>query len=210
MVKAKIYNLKGEAVGEEVLPANLFEVPVKANVVHEVLRGLMNNRRQPLAHTKTRGEVRGGGKKPWRQKGTGRARHGSTRSPIWIGGGVTFGPRSTRNFSVKINRKMKRAALGMALTDKAESGMVILLDEIRGLAGKTKQLADLAKILPLGKKTLFIIPEKNELVMRACRNLPSLRVVTVNAFSMEDVLRHKSLFLPVATLPALQHLYGNT
>lgn len=207
-MKAKVYNLKGEVVGEQELPAGIFEVPVRARVVHEVLRAAMANRRVGVAHTKTRGEVRGGGKKPWRQKGTGRARHGSTRSPIWIGGGVTFGPRPTRNFSVKVNRKARRAALRMALTDKAKESQVILLDDTNGLTGKTKQVANLMKILPLGKKTLLVIPEKNELTMRASHNLPSLRVVTANALGIEDVLRYKSLLLPVATLPVLGKLYG--
>src|SRR3989339_449677 len=116
-MNAKVYNIEGKNVGTVELPARLFGVEVKPEVVHQVVVGKQSNKRQVLAHTKTRADVSGGGKKPWKQKGTGRARHGSSRSPIWIGGGVTFGPRKDRNFGVKINKKMARKALAMALSD---------------------------------------------------------------------------------------------
>lgn len=209
MVKAKMYNMQGKEIGEVALPAALFEVPIKTGVVHSVVKGIMGNRRVAIAHTKTRGEVSGGGKKPWKQKGTGRARHGSTRSPIWIGGGVTFGPRSNRNFSVKINRKARRNALRMVLSDKAARAKVLILDDLVLPEGKTKYIAKLAASLPIGKKTLLVLPAKHELVMRAVRNLPNVKAVTANALPLEEVLRYETLLMPQSTVPVLEHLFGN-
>lgn len=204
-----MYNMQGSEIGEMELPAALFEVPVKTGVVHSVVKGIMGNRRVAIAHTKMRGEVSGGGKKPWKQKGTGRARHGSTRSPIWIGGGVTFGPRSNRNFSVKINRKARQNALRMVLSDKAARAKVFILDDFVLPEGKTKFMAKLAQSLPMGKNVLFVLPAKHELAMRAVRNIPNVRVVTANALPLEDVLRYETLLMPKATLPVLEQLYGS-
>ncbi len=209
MSTAKVYNMQGVEVGEMELPAALFDVPVKKGVVHQVVKNIMGNRRTAIAHTKTRGEVSGGGKKPWRQKGTGRARHGSNRSPIWIGGGVTFGPRSNRNFSVKINRKARRNALRMVLSDKAARAHVFLIDEFVLPEAKTKFMAKLAQSLPIGKNMLFVLPAKHELAMRAVRNIPNVKAVTANALPLEEVLRYQTLVMPKATLPVLEQLYGN-
>ncbi len=120
-MKVKVYNLEGKEVKQVELNDAVFNVPVKSSVVHEVFVAQRNNAREPWADTKKRGEVRGGGKKPWQQKGTGRARHGSIRSPIWKGGGVTFGPLSIRNYTTKINKKTRRLATRMCLSDKAQN-----------------------------------------------------------------------------------------
>src|SRR3989339_1166329 len=129
-MKVKVYNLEGKEVREEELEQSFFDIVVKPEVVQQAVEAQLANSRQVLAHTKGRGEVRGGGKKPWKQKGTGRARHGSIRSPLWKGGGVTFGPLKTRNFKQKINKKMKKKALLMMLANKANSGDVAVVESL--------------------------------------------------------------------------------
>jgi len=139
MLKSSIYNQKAEVVGDINLPENIFGLKVNEGLVHQAVVAQMGNERQVLAHTKQRADVRGGGKKPWKQKGTGRARAGSSRSPIWIGGGVTFGPLKNRNFSKDINTKMKRAALFMVLSDKVAEKNIAILEKIESENFKTKE-----------------------------------------------------------------------
>ena len=129
-MKVSVYNQEGKEVGKVLLPKEIFEVKVNPDLVHQVVVCQMANRRQPIAHTKDRGEVRGGGRKPWSQKGTGRARHGSIRSPLWIGGGVTFGPRKEKIFKKKIPKKMRRKALFMVLSGKAKENLLLVLDKL--------------------------------------------------------------------------------
>jgi large subunit ribosomal protein L4 len=147
MLKIKVYNQEGKEVGEEKLDPAVFGVKVKPELVHQAVVAQMAKARVPIAHTKTRGEVRGGGKKPWRQKGTGRARVGSTRSPIWRGGGITFGPRKNRVFAQKINKKARRKALLMCLSDKKASGWMVVLNKLELGKGKTKELVKVLESL---------------------------------------------------------------
>ena len=133
ILKAQVFRQTGEKIKELELNAKIFGVEVKESVVHQVIVAQMANSREAIAHTKLKSEVRGGGKKPWAQKGTGRARHGSSRSPIWVGGGVTFGPRNIRNFSQKINKKMKTKALFMCLSDKVANNLLTVLDDVKQL-----------------------------------------------------------------------------
>lgn len=156
MPQAKIYNQQAEIAGEQELSAKIFAVPAKMELIHQAVVTQLARERKVLAHTKDRSEVRGGGRKPWRQKGTGRARAGSTRSPIWIGGGVTFGPLKERNFSKKINKKMKQKALFMALSDKLAEGKLIILDNLELKEAKTKLFGEV--IAKLEKKVL--LPKK--------------------------------------------------
>ncbi|MBI4280689.1 50S ribosomal protein L4 [Candidatus Uhrbacteria bacterium] len=209
-MKTKLYNLEGIVTGEVELPASVFSVSPKPALIHETVLALQANRRHPIAHTKTRGEVRGGGKKPWRQKGTGRARHGSIRSPLWVGGGVVGGPRSTRNFSVKINRKVRQKALCMALTDKAQDERLLVLEALTLPEAKTRQLAALLKKFPRQKNALVVLPASDALILRASRNLPAVKTVTANALSLLDVLKYQTILMPQETLPALEKLYGRT
>ena len=171
MPKANIYNQKGEQVGEIELSDKIFGVKANEALVHQAVTAQMANERQVLAHTKDRSEVRGGGKKPWRQKGTGRARAGSSRSPIWIGGGVTFGPTKDRNFSQKINKKMKKQATFMALSDKVKSKNLAVLEKLEIAEFKTKifneTLSNLEKVFKAdeeykNKKTLRQAQGKQE------------------------------------------------
>lgn len=137
-MESKIYNIEGKEFGSINLPESIFGIPWNSDLVHQVIMSEMSNRRSPIAHTKTRGEVRGGGKKPWKQKGTGRARHGSTRSPIWVGGGVSHGPRNDKNFERKVNKKMRAKALLTALAKKYKDGEIIFIDAINFSEAKTK------------------------------------------------------------------------
>ena len=143
-MNSNIYNTQGKEVGKVTLPAEIFDLPWNADLVHQVIASMVTDKRTPVAHTKNRGEVSGGGKKPWKQKGTGQARHGSIRSPIWRGGGVSFGPRNERNFSRKINKKMKAKALYTILSQKMRDGEVLFVDGFSFTAPKTK---DARKVL---------------------------------------------------------------
>ncbi len=147
MKKIQIYNQLGEKVKELELNSKIFGIEIKNSVVHQVAVAQMANSRVAIAHTKDKSEVRGGGKKPWKQKGTGRARHGSSRSPIWVGGGVTFGPTKDRNFSKKVNKKQKTKALFMCLSDKVNNNLFILLDKLNLAEGKTKEFVEILKNL---------------------------------------------------------------
>ena len=146
-METKVYNQKAEEVAKIKLSDNIFAVPTTEDLVHQAMVAQMGNERQVLAHTKDRSEVRGGGRKPWRQKGTGRARAGSSRSPIWIGGGVTFGPSKDRNFKKDINRKMKRKALYMVLSDRVKNKNIAVLDAISMKEFKTKDMDAMLKTL---------------------------------------------------------------
>ena len=139
MPEVKVYNQAGQEIGKEKLNPKIFGVKVKTDLVHQVMVSMQANSRRVLAHTKGRAEVRGGGRKPWKQKGTGRARHGSNRSPLWIGGGITFGPTRFRNFVQKINKKMKRKALYMSLSDKVATQHLIVFDDISFEKPSTKK-----------------------------------------------------------------------
>ena len=204
MIKVKVYNTIGEVVGEKELSPTVFGVPVNQALVHQVVVGQQANSRQVLAHTKGRGEVRGGGKKPWKQKGTGRARHGSIRSPIWRGGGVTFGPTKERNFTKKINQKMKRQALLMCLSDKVANDKLIIIDQFSLPERKTKHMATLLNKLPSKKRrTLLALNVKDEIVLVAGRNLPQLTTLPANSLNVVDLLRHEYLLVPQAALSEL-------
>lgn len=206
MPKVPVYNQEGASVGDVSLPEAVFAVKVNPSLVHEVMVGLQANRRNAVAHTKTRGEVRGGGRKPWKQKGTGRARQGSIRSPQWIGGGIVFGPRGDRNFSVKINKKVKRQALFMALTDKVADKQLVVVDAIHAAAPKTKIMAAMLAKLPVGKTSLVVLPASRPEVVRMARNIPSVTVVTANSVGLLDVLSHRSIVFVKDAIPAFEKL----
>jgi large subunit ribosomal protein L4 len=202
MTKIKIYNMEGKVVGEKELAAKLFNVKIDEGLVHFVSGAQADNARVASAHTKTRGEVRGGGKKPWKQKGTGRARAGSSRSPIWVGGGITFGPRSNRNFTKKVNKKTKLAVLAMALTDKAQNDGLIALESLLIKDGRTREMNTLIGKLPLKRKILIVLPKSDPMAVRASRNLQKVNTVTVSDVSLLDLLKADSVIAPIATIEA--------
>ena len=210
LVKIKVYNQKAEAVSDLDLADKIFGVKINADLLHQALVAQMSNERQVLAHTKTRAEVSGGGKKPWKQKGTGRARAGSSRSPIWIGGGVTFGPRKDRNFSKKINKKMKQKALYMALSDKVANNQFIALDKFDITEYKTKAFNDILnnlekKVLNNSRRNLFIInADKNDKVVYSGRNLKGVEIINADNINIVEVLKYKNILMTTDAIKKLE------
>lgn len=207
MPKVFIYNAEGQAVGELDLSNEVFGVKPDAGLVHEALVAQQANARRSIAHTKTRADVRGGGRKPWKQKGTGRARQGSTRSPQWVGGGIAFGPRSERNFSVKINKRAKRQALFMALSDKLADQHLMVLESMTIEPLKTKVAATVFKRLPVGKSVLVVSPMSQPMLLRMVRNLRNIKLVTVGSVNLADVLAHRSIVFLKDAVPAFEKIY---
>lgn len=204
----KTYNQEGVVTGEMELSPRVFGVKTNPVLVQQVIVALQAQNRKPIAHTKTRGEVRGGGKKPWKQKGTGRARHGSIRSPLWVGGGITFGPRSTRNFAKRLNKKMKTKALCMALSEKLANEHLLVFDAISLAEPKTKRAAAWLAAEPLKrKKTLIVLPDSNENVFRATRNLQNVKTVRADSLSVLDVLGYEQVVIAKASVPMLEKTY---
>jgi len=196
-MKVDVYNQKGEVIDKIELSEDIFNVKWNPVLVHQVLVAMQNNQRKPIAHTKNRGEVSGGGRKPWRQKGTGRARHGSIRSPIWIGGGVTFGPRNEKKYQKKINKKAKQLALFSALSKKLTDGEIKVIKEIKINEPKTKEMAKiLSQFLNNQKKNqgLLVLPQSDKNIIRATRNLSFAQVDVVDNLNLIDVLKYKNIF----------------
>lgn len=194
MAKAVVYNTAGDKVSEVDLNSRIFGVEeIDANLVHQAVRTQLSNARSSIAHTKYRGEVSGSGKKPWKQKGTGRARAGSIRSPLWKGGGVTFGPRNTRNWSIKMNRSAFRKALFTVLTDKLNNKKVAVLDKIEGVE-KTKDLASQLKAFAgksgLDKNYVLILAKHDAGIERVAKNLPNVTVLPANRLNVIDLLKN--------------------
>jgi large subunit ribosomal protein L4 len=215
-LEATIYNLSGTSAGTIALPADLFGAKWNADLVHQVVVGMQANARPTTAHTKFRGEVRGGGKKPWKQKGTGRARHGSTRSPIWRGGGVTHGPRAEKIYAVKINRKMRLAALRSVLSRKWSDGEVIFVESLSFAAPKTKEakaaLAAVAKgsgVAALATRrnnaAIIAFPTRDLTSAKSFRNIPGLVSEEVRNLNPVDLMTKKFLVLvdPKASIQIL-------
>lgn len=211
-MKTTVYNQKGEKTGNIELPKEVFGLSWNANLIHQVVLALQANQRVVIAHAKGRGEVRGGGKKPWKQKGTGRARHGSTRSPIWVGGGVTHGPVKEKVYAQKLNKKMKTKAFLVSLSRKFKDGEMVFLDALK-TGSKTKEadavFKDLRKIEgmdKLGKRggsALVLLPERTPDTIRAMHNLPFADAILARNLSVLDVLTYKYLILPEAAVAAL-------
>jgi len=209
-MQAKVYNLTGKETGEMELSDKVFGVKIVPDFVHEVFVAQMNNQREPWADTKGRGDVSGGGKKPWPQKGTGRARHGSTRSPIWKGGGVTFGPRSERNYKTKINKKARRLAIKMCFSDKAQSGAIYVLENFNFEQPKTKIFAELMKKLPLKEKTFLVLTAgKDAKVMRMTENLKKIETVRAEDTNVMNLLNKQAVITSKDGIKKIEEVFGN-
>jgi len=212
-MKYPVYNQAGEKVGETLLPEEIFNVSINPDLVHQVVVSQMANRRKVIAHTKTRAEVRGGGRKPWRQKGTGRARHGSIRSPIWRGGGVTFGPRKEKVFKKRIPKKMKRKALFMVLSAKAKEKLLFVLDKLELEAPKTKLIAkiieDLRKKIENFKKgsVLIVLPKMDKAIIQAARNIPKVETIQAKDLNALDLLSLKYLIVPKDSIKVIKDTF---
>ena len=212
-LSANIYNQNAEEIGKLELSSTIFAVAPKAELLHQAIVTQMANERQVLAHTKDRSEVRGGGKKPWKQKGTGRARGGSNRSPIWIGGGVTFGPTKDRNFSKKINKKMRQKAIFMALSDKLSQKSLVILDKLEMNEFKTKTfnavLSKLeTKVLENKRRSVLIVNDaKDEKVKFSGRNLENVKIINPENLNIIDLLKYKNLVMASDTVKKLEAQY---
>jgi large subunit ribosomal protein L4 len=189
MPKVTVYNTDGKKVKEHDLPEYLFNVAPNHDVIHQVIVAQQHNHREVLAHTKNRSEVRGGGIKPWRQKGTGRARHGSIRSPLWKGGGVTFGPRNNRNFTKLINKKTARQALAMILSDKVANNQFVVVDALNLPEVKTKALVNTLERLPTkGAKSLLLLSKNEKDLKRAGENLDTIKTYKADSVNAEAAI----------------------
>lgn len=210
---AVVYSQDGREVSNLSLPSEIFGLKVNPDLIAQAVRAQMANTRDSVAHAKDRSEVRGGGKKPWKQKGTGRARHASIRSPLWAGGGVTFGPRKERNFSLKINKKMKKQALLMALSGKVRDGEVVVLDDLKLKQPKTREMALIVRDIASGAKkeltrgALIVLPTKEEALIRATRNLPRISTIGVNSLNIVDLLSVKYILLPKAAIEKIREIF---
>ncbi len=213
MSRVNVYNAKKEKTGTLILPPELFDLKINSNLIHQAIVAQMANMRKKIAQTKDRSEVRGGGIKPWQQKGTGRARHGSIRSPIWKGGGITFGPTTQRNFKKKINKKMKRKALLMALSSKLKDNELILINELKLKKPKTKEMAKILEnfIKKDGKikSTLIVIHEKDQNIIRANKNIPFTKTILVNNLNILDLLSFKYLLTSKPVIKIIKEIYGS-
>ncbi|MFA6392622.1 MAG: 50S ribosomal protein L4 [Candidatus Paceibacterota bacterium] len=209
-METQIYNQKGKSVGKFELPESIFGVPWNGDLVHQVVTAMQANARTPVAHTKDRSEVRGGGRKPWKQKGTGRARHGSSRSPIWVGGGVAHGPRNEKSYEQKINKKMKAKALFTVLSEKFRKGQIIFLEELNLKNIKTKDAVAVIKDLSSlkgfekmigGKKpnTFISVPAKGDIVKKSFANIQTVEVDEVRNMNPVDLLAYRYIIISQPT-----------
>ena len=204
----RVYNQEGKEVSELKLNEAIFDLPWNADLVHQAVSVALANQRQVLASTKDRREVSGGGRKPWRQNGTGRARHGSIRSPLWKGGGVTFGPTSERNFKLKINKKMARKAFLTALSTKVKDSELLVLDDLKLSAPKTREMAKIMENFPQLKNCLLVLAGKSENIKRAGRNLSNLRITNIDNLNILDILKYKHLIFTKDGIEYLNKKYG--
>lgn len=201
-MNTKVYSKEGKETGNIELPETVFGVAWNPDLVHEVVVGMQANARAGTAHTKDRSEVRGGGRKPWKQKGTGRARHGSRRSPIWTGGGVTFGPRSEKDYSVKINKKVKTKALASVLSRKLTDGEILFVDSLKMEEPKTKEAKVIISALAKGTKNdslatkrknaaVIVLADRNEATEKSFRNFGNIEVIQAKDINPVELLTYK-------------------
>ena len=202
-MKAEVLNTKGEKVDTAELPRSIFEAEIKPDLMHQAYLRQMANARLGTHKTKTRSEVAGGGRKPWRQKGTGRARHGSIRSPIWVGGGAAHKPQP-RDYSQSMPRKMRRAALRSALSAKAGEKQITVLDELSMSEPKTRAMIEILDTLAGNQSALILMPAKNENVEKSVRNLTNAKVLHAGYVNVRDLLHYERLIMPVSSIEVLQ------
>lgn len=208
MASVVLYNKEGKNVGNLDLEATLFQVELNPALVHEAVVAQTANSRQVLAHTKGRGDVRGADKKPWKQKGTGRARHGSRYSPIWRGGGITFGPTNERNFSKKLNKKAKRKALAMVLSNKLTQERFIAVEDLNLTEGRTKDLIAILKSLPLASsKTLVVLEPDNVSVIKAANNIPKVQTISAKSLNVVDLLAYDRVLATKEAVRVMTEVY---
>ena len=206
MAKVSVYNMEGNQVGEIELDDAVFGVEINEHLVHMAVVNQLANKRQGTQSAKTRAEVRGGGKKPWRQKGTGHARQGSTRAPQWTGGGVVFAPKP-RDYSFKMNRKEKASALKSVLTSRVLENKLIVLDELNFDEIKTKKMQGVLNNLKVNK-ALVVLNEKNENVILSARNIPNVRTALTNTINVYDILKYNTMIVTKDAVKTIEEVYA--
>jgi large subunit ribosomal protein L4 len=205
-MKIAVYNQEGKEVEQILLPKEIFGLEINNDLIHQVVVVQTANQRSVIASSKDRGQVRGGGKKPWRQKGTGRARHGSRRSPLWKGGGVTFGPTTDRSYERKINKKMRRKALLMVLSSKAKNNSIFVLDNFDLEKPKTKIVAKIFSNLKIKGSKLVVLPKFEKEKIRAVRNISRTGVVEARNLNVLELLSFKYLVMPKDTIKSIKDM----
>ncbi len=206
-MQVPVYNIEGEQVGEVELNDAIFGIQPNVPVMHQALVRQLANARQGTHSTKTRGEVSGGGRKPWRQKHTGRARQGSIRAPQWVGGGVVFGPKP-RSYRKDMPKKMRRLALRSALSVKAAEGQIKVLDELQLSEIKTKAMVQVLDNLGIEGSALILLPERNEAVELSARNLPEVKTLRASYLNVRDLLGYDTIIMPLASLQIIEQILG--
>ena len=207
MPKMDVYDIQGKKVSTVDLKDEIFGIEPNEAVVHSVLVNFLANQRQGTQNTKTRAEVRGGGRKPWRQKGTGRARQGSIRAPQWIKGGIALGPKP-RSYKYTVNKKEKRLAIKSCLSSKVLEKELTVVDSLNLKEIKTKEMAKAISNLKLEGKTLILLPEKNETVQKSARNIEGVKTTLVNTINVYDLLKYKNLVITLDTVKKLEEVYA--
>jgi len=205
MIALSVHNIKGENVGEVSLKDNIFSAKINKYLVHQAVKRYLANRRRGTASTKNRSAVRGGGAKPWKQKGTGRARAGTIRSPIWVGGGIVFGP-SPRDYSFSLPKKMKIAALKSVLSDKLGNKEIIIVDELSLKENKTSKMVEILKNLQAFKKPLIIIEKEDNGIVQAARNIKGTQVLPVSKINTYDLINHEKIIITKKALKQIEEV----
>ena len=207
MPKIDVYNIEGKKVNDVELKEDIFGIIPNEELVHSVIVNYLANQRQGTQSTKTRAEVRGGGKKPWRQKGTGTARQGSIRAPHWVGGGIALGPKP-RSYSYKLNKKERRLAIKSCLSSKVIENELTVVDKFEFNEIKTKEVAKMLNNLKLKGKTLILLPEKNEIIQKSARNIKGVKTLSVNTINAYDLVNYKNLVVTLDTVKRLEEVYA--
>lgn len=206
MPKVPVYNIEGQQVDQIELKDEIFGIEVNEAALHQVVQMQLANKRQGTQSAKTRGEVRGGGRKPWRQKGTGRARQGSIRAPQWIKGGVVFAPKP-RDYSYTLPKKLRRLAMKSALTSKVRDNELIVLDNISIEQPKTKEMFRILRNLKADRKVLMVLPEKDEIIQKSSRNIPGVKTALVNTLNVYDILNCDKFIILKDAVPKVEEVY---
>ncbi|MCG8403041.1 MAG: 50S ribosomal protein L4 [Firmicutes bacterium] len=207
MPKVAIYNVNGEQVGEMDLNDHIFGVPVHRQAMFDVVNMHLAGKRRGTHDTKTRSEVRGGGRKPWRQKGTGRARHGTIRSPIWRGGGIVFGPHP-RDYSFRLNKKVRRLAMKSALSSKVEAGSIVVVEGIQMEAPKTRDMIQMLNNLKIDNRALVVTADTDESVFKSARNIPGVKSLSVPGLNVYDLLAHHTLVITRDAVARVEEVFA--
>ena len=207
MPKVDVYDMQGKKVSDVELNANVFGIEPNEAVVHSVLVNYLANQRQGTQSTKTRAEVRGGGRKPWRQKGTGRARQGSIRAPQWIKGGIALGPKP-RSYTYKVNKKERQLAIRSLLSSKVLENELTVVEKLEMKEAKTKEMVKTLSNLKVEGKTLIIVADKSENVYLSSRNIEGVKAITLNMINVYDLLQYNKLVLPLETVKKLEEVYA--